>query len=151
MLPGLAVLDARKRCTVSYYPTHLALLAPASQCWILGGGRALSGGGYLSGKDPEHKRHFQHQALQPLLLSSPNCSAFQKGLYWRVSSCREDSDTRHVGICRGVCCGARWVGTVPRVCEGVGRREGRESSGLFELKSRTTPGSPVRLREPSSS
>ena len=40
-----------------------------------------------------------------------------------------------------VCCGAWWVGTISRACEGLGRRAGRENTGSFEpMVSRTAVG-----------
>lgn len=98
---GLAALAARKRCTVSYYPSHLAPMALASQSQKLGRGGAPSEGGYPSRKDPEHKWHFQYQPLQPLLLSSLHSRAPQNGRYGRVSYCREVSESRRPGICTG--------------------------------------------------
>ena len=96
VLSELAVLPARK--TVCGFLLSLSLGANAPGFPIPDPG---GGWGPQSQKDPEHKEHFWHQHLQPLLLSSPHPRALQKGLYWRVKSCREDSDTRPLGTRRG--------------------------------------------------
>ena len=100
MLSELAILPARKRACGFLLSISLGTDAPwfpNPRYW----GWGPVGRGYLSGKDSEHKERFRHQPLQPLVLSSPHPSVLQKGLCWRVKSCREDSDTRHLGTHRG--------------------------------------------------